>query len=94
MVVDGKKWSLLKLIIKNLNCCSKKIIKYQELSITMASLNKLVQFFECEKCSRFVTSNFNDIIIRDQNFQIKKNNTKGIIQLLSTLPLVILVTAY
>ena len=87
MVVDGKKWSLLKLIIKNLNCCSKKIIKYQELSITMASLNKLVQFFlSVKNVADLVTSNFNDIIIRDQNFQIKKNNTKGIIQLLSTLP--------
>ena len=42
-------------------------------------------FIEC-KCGFFVTSNFSDILIRDKNFNLLKNNTKGIVQLLSLLP--------
>jgi len=42
-------------------------------------------FIEC-KCGFFVTSNFSDILIRDKNFNLVKNNEKGIVQLLSLLP--------
>lgn len=75
--INNKKFKLL--LKKNYKIS--RVINYYGLVEQTGSI-----FFECEKCSRFVTSNFNDIIIRDQNFQIKKNNTKGIIQLLSTLP--------
>lgn len=43
-------------------------------------------FFECDKCNYFNTHNFSEIIIRNNEFQVVKNNTLGIIQLLSILP--------
>ena len=43
-------------------------------------------FFECDKCNYFNTHNFSEIIIRNKEFQVVKNNTPGIIQLLSILP--------
>ena len=42
-------------------------------------------FLEC-KCGYFITSNFSDIFIRDENFLIQKKNTKGFVQLISVLP--------
>lgn len=42
-------------------------------------------FIECP-CGYFVTSNFSDILIRDKNFKIVKNNVKGFVQLISLLP--------
>ena len=42
-------------------------------------------FIEC-KCGYFITSIFSDILIRDKNFNILKNGSKGFIQLLSLLP--------
>ena len=42
-------------------------------------------FIECP-CGYFVTSNFSDILIRDKNFKIVKNNVKGFFQLISLLP--------
>ena len=39
-------------------------------------------FFECDKCNYFNTHNFSEIIIRNNAFQVAKNNTPGIIQLL------------
>ncbi len=42
-------------------------------------------FFEC-KCGYFVPSNFSDVIIRDENFNVCKNGQKGFVQLLSLLP--------
>ncbi len=42
-------------------------------------------FVECG-CGYFITSIFSDILIRDKNFKIQKNGSKGFIQLLSTLP--------
>ena len=43
-------------------------------------------FFECRKCSCFVTSKYSDVLIRDKNFKILNNNKVGFIQLLSLLP--------
>ena len=43
-------------------------------------------FIESKKCGYFHTSNFSDILIRDDNFQLVKNGSKGLIQLLSLLP--------
>ena len=42
-------------------------------------------FIECE-CGYFVTSVFSDILIRDKNFNIVRDGSKGLIQLFSTLP--------
>jgi len=42
-------------------------------------------FIEC-KCGYFISSNFSDIIIRDENFNELKHNQKGFIQLFSLLP--------
>ena len=42
-------------------------------------------FLEC-KCGYFVTSNFSDVLIRDKNFKLMKNNQKGFLQLFSLLP--------
>lgn len=43
-------------------------------------------FLECEKCGFFVTSNYSEVFIRDQNFKLLKDGQKGIVQLLSLLP--------
>tara|TARA_B100000787_G_C16191503_1_gene297810 strand:+ start:1922 stop:2977 length:1056 start_codon:yes stop_codon:yes gene_type:complete len=42
-------------------------------------------FIEC-KCGYFITSIFSKILIRDQNFNVLKNNRKGLVQLISLLP--------
>ena len=42
-------------------------------------------FIECS-CGYFVTSNFSDIIIRDENFNVLSAGKKGFVQLLSLLP--------
>jgi len=42
-------------------------------------------FVEC-KCGYFITSVFSDILIRDKNFNVLKNGSRGFIQLFSTLP--------
>lgn len=42
-------------------------------------------FIEC-KCGFFITSNYSDILIRDENFKVLEHNQKGFIQLLSLLP--------
>ena len=42
-------------------------------------------FFEC-KCGYLVASNYSDIIIRDENFNVCKEGQRGFVQLLSLLP--------
>lgn len=42
-------------------------------------------FMECE-CGNFICSIYSDIIIRDENLRVLKNNKKGFIQLLSLVP--------
>ena len=43
-------------------------------------------FFECKGCGCFTASKYSDILVRDENFQVLKQNQKGYIQLLSLLP--------
>ena len=43
-------------------------------------------FFECQKCSNFVTSKYSKILIRDKQFKVLNKNKKGLVQLLSLLP--------
>ena len=59
----------------------KKIYNYYGLVEQTGSI-----FMESDSCGYFHTSNFSDLIIRDQNFNIVKNKTKGLIQLISLLP--------
>jgi phenylacetate-coenzyme A ligase PaaK-like adenylate-forming protein len=58
----------------------KNIINYYGLVEQIGSI-----FFEC-KCGYFIASNFSEIIIRDENFNICKEGQKGFVQLLSLLP--------
>lgn len=59
----------------------KKIVNYYGLIEQTGSI-----FIECEKCGRFVTSRYSDVIIRDKNFDIVEKGKRGYIQLLSLLP--------
>ena len=59
----------------------KKIYNYYGLVEQTGSI-----FFECQKCSNFVTSKYSEILIRDKHFKVLKKNKKGFVQLLSLLP--------
>ena len=43
-------------------------------------------FIECQNCNSFITSVYSDILIRDKNFKLVKNGSKGLIQLFSLIP--------
>ena len=43
-------------------------------------------FFECEKCSCFITSIFSEVIVRDKFLNVAKKGEKGFLQLISLLP--------
>tara|TARA_B100001057_G_scaffold155011_1_gene155189 strand:+ start:857 stop:1861 length:1005 start_codon:yes stop_codon:yes gene_type:complete len=58
-----------------------KIINYYGLIEQTGSI-----FLECEKCGNFKTSEYSDILVRGNNFEILKEGKKGFIQLLSLLP--------
>ena len=58
-----------------------KIVNYYGLIEQTGSI-----FLECEKCGNFKTSEYSDIIVRGNNFEILKEGKKGFIQLLSLLP--------
>ncbi len=59
----------------------KKIYNYYGLVEQTGSI-----FFECQKCSNFVTSKYSEILIRDKQFKVLDKNKKGLVQLLSLLP--------
>jgi phenylacetate-coenzyme A ligase PaaK-like adenylate-forming protein len=59
----------------------KSVINYYGLVEQTGSI-----FVECMKCSRLVTTEFSDIIIRDKNLKVCKENEAGIIQTISMLP--------
>ena len=67
-----------KKIYKKLNL--KSVFNYYGLVEQTGSI-----FVEC-KCGYFITSNFSDVLIRDSNFNLLKNNQKGFLQLFSLLP--------
>ena len=58
----------------------KNIINYYGLVEQTGSI-----FFECKR-GYFHTSKFNDILVRNEKFEILKHNKKGLVQLLSTIP--------
>jgi len=43
-------------------------------------------FIECQNCNSFITSIYSNILIRDKNFNLVKNGSKGLIQLFSLIP--------
>ena len=60
--------------------CVRILINYYGLIEQVGSI-----FFECPTCNVFICSDFSDILIRDQNFNIKDKG-KGIVQLISLIP--------
>ena len=81
----GKKWRItgfLRKSLKKLKIKTKihKVFNYDGLVEQRGSI-----FFQCS-CGYFTTSNFSDVLIRDSNFNLCKDNQKGFIQLLSVLP--------
>ena len=67
-----------KKIFKKLNL--KNVFNYYGLVEQTGSI-----FVEC-KCGYFITSNFSDVLIRDSNFNLLKDNQKGFLQIFSLLP--------
>ena len=59
----------------------KKIINYYGVVEQTGSV-----FFECVKCSKLISNQYSDIIIRKTNLQPCNKNELGLIQLLSTVP--------
>ena len=59
----------------------KNVINYYGLIEQTGSI-----FVECQNCSSFITSVYSDVLIRDNNFNLVKNGSKGLIQLLSLVP--------
>ena len=87
MVVGGKKLQNLKIS----NNKFKKILKENYVLGKIYNYYGLVEqtgsiFFECQKCSNFVTSKYSKILIRDKQFKVLNKNKKGLVQLLSLLP--------
>jgi|TARA_B100001964_G_scaffold245519_1_gene333064 hypothetical protein len=88
-IIHGGGWK--KLINKNIDndLFKKQIKKYLNIKYIINYYGMVEQtgsiFYECQ-AGFFHTSNFNDIIIRNQNFKICDIKEKGIIQLLSLLP--------
>ena len=66
--------------LKN-NLSLKKVINYYGLIEQTGSI-----FFECKECGTFSPSKYSDILVRDENFNVLKNNQKGLIQIMSLLP--------
>ena len=89
ILVHGGGWKKL----ENLKVSNKDFKKKLSKKINLNNIHNyygLVEqtgsiFLEC-KCGYFVTSNFSDVLIRDINFKIAKNNQKGFLQLFSLLP--------
>ncbi len=58
-----------------------KIVNYYGLIEQTGSI-----FLECENCGNFATSEYSNILVRGNNFEILNDGKKGFIQLLSLLP--------
>ena len=84
-LIGNKVYDLASLIddvrFKTSNVLKNKVYNYYGLIEQTGSI-----FFESEKCGFFTTNEFSEILIRDKNFKIAPNGTKGFVQLLSLLP--------
>jgi len=59
----------------------KKVYNYYGLIEQTGSI-----FIECEKCRKFLTTDYSDVIIRRPDMSICNDGEKGIIQIISTVP--------
>ena len=86
MVVDGKNLRIKKFQILYLKIFEKlkikKIYNYYGMIEQAGSI-----FLECSKCNNLRNSIFSDIFVRNKNLKLEEKNKKGIIQILSLLPL-------
>ena len=71
--------SFKKQLFKNFNLS--RVINYYGMIEQTGSI-----FFECEKCNNLKSTEYSDIIIRDENLCIQSKGKKGIVQTISTLP--------
>jgi len=62
-------------------CKIKNVVNYYGLIEQTGSI-----FIECPTCNSFLTSSYSEVLIRDKNFNIINNGSKGLIQLLSLIP--------
>ena len=74
--ISNKKFN--KLMISKFNF--KQVINYYGLAEQAGSI-----FLECEY-NNFHTTKYSNILIRDKNFEVANYNSKGLIQLISTIP--------
>ena len=90
ILIHGGGWKKMEKLKVNNTFFKKKLKKLFEIKKIHNYYGMVEQtgsiFFECDKCNYFNTHNFSEIIIRNNAFQVAKNNTPGIIQLLSILP--------
>jgi len=81
-----KKLTNLKVSNKKFKARFKKKLKLEQIYNYYGLVEQTGSIFiEC-KCGYFISSNFSDIIIRDEKFNELKYNQKGFIQLFSLLP--------
>ena len=86
MVVDGKKLKKKKVSKIKFNDLLKKKLGIHKIKNYYGLVEQIGSiFFEC-KCGYFISSNFSEIIIRDNNFKVCEPGKKGFVQLLSLLP--------
>lgn len=90
ILIHGGGWKKLQ-NMKISNFTFKKILKENYFLDKIYNYYGLVEqtgsiFFECQKCSNFVTSKYSEILIRDKQFKVLNKNKKGLVQLLSLLP--------
>ena len=76
-MIDNRKFKLKLFKMFNFS----KIINYYGLIEQTGSI-----FLECENCGNFSSSEFSEVLIRDNSLKIIEDGKKGFIQLLSILP--------
>ena len=90
ILLHGGGWKKLEELKISNNVFKKKLFKKLKLKNVYNYYGLIEQtgsiFIECNKCERFVTSAFSDILVRDEKFKLVKNGKEGLIQLLSLLP--------
>ena len=89
ILIHGGGWKKLENLKVNISTFNLMLKKKLNISFVRNYYGLIEQigsiFFEC-KCGYFITSNFSEIIIRDENLNECKKGEKGFIQLLSLLP--------
>ena len=82
-----KKMEKLKISNENFKEKLKKKIKLEKIFNYYGLIEQTGSiFFECENCGCFSNNEFSDVIIRDKDFKVLKENQTGYLQLFSILP--------